>query len=223
MPEHSATKRAPICPLMPLIAPGLSFSCLQCTPDSLPSNILEQLGSWVAQNSTLLEGEPAGHAVLCAVCVASPAAPGCMWQRSACLRGFSFWPCWPPCCHRQLRFATALRPSAGATRPGCVQVALSALLSSEEAAGLSANFAGMVEGMASGSLGGARTSVLAQLDGQAALVDSNNRQLARLDLEGSAAILPQVRAWCESALHAIPQSLAAAAAAVGVWTAHQLQ
>lgn len=113
----------------------LCVKLFNCTPDSLPSNILEQLGSWVAQNSTLLEG---------------------------------------------------------ATRPGCVQVALSALLSSEEAAGLSANFAGMVEGMASGSLGGARTSVLAQLDGQAALVDSNNRQLARLDLEGSAAILPQI-------------------------------
>ena len=57
---------------MPLSTAGLSRSCLQCTPDSLPSNILEQLGSWVAQNSTLLEGEPAGHAVRCAVCVHAP-------------------------------------------------------------------------------------------------------------------------------------------------------
>lgn len=75
-----------------------------------------------------------------------------------------------------------------------MQVALTALLTSQEASTLSANFAGMVERLSSSSLGGARTSVLAQLDGQAALVDSNNRQLARLDLERSGAVMPQVRA-----------------------------
>ena len=100
-----------------------------------------------------------------------------------------------------------------------MQVALSALLSSQEAAGLSANFAGMVEGMAAGSLGGVRTSVLAQLDGQAALVDSNNRQLARLDLEGSAAILPQVRAGHESAPHTIP-SISGRHPACCPWSLH---
>lgn len=62
----------------------------------------------------------------------------------------------------------------------------------------------MVERLAAGSLGGVRTSVLAQLDGQAALVDSNNRQLARLDLEGSAAVMPQVRAGLAAeAWHAV--------------------
>lgn len=74
-----------------------------------------------------------------------------------------------------------------------MQVTLSALMSGQEAAALSASFAGVVQRLASGGLGGAQTSVLGQFDGQAALVDSHERQLARLDLEGSAAMRPEVR------------------------------
>lgn len=72
---REARMAAPVCLVWHLTAAALpcSAACLQCTPDSLPSNILDQLGSWVAQNSTLLEGEPAAPAVafLCAACIAA--------------------------------------------------------------------------------------------------------------------------------------------------------
>lgn len=60
--EAASVPRCPdSCPL-----PLACRCCLQCTPDSLPSNILDQLGSWVAQNSTLLEGASAAPAVVVA-------------------------------------------------------------------------------------------------------------------------------------------------------------
>ncbi|KAL4451665.1 hypothetical protein ABPG75_007327 [Micractinium tetrahymenae] len=114
---------------------SLSLKLFNCTPDRLPSNILEQLEKWMVQNTSLLEG---------------------------------------------------------ATRPGCVHLSVSALMSGAEFAALSESFTGMVQRLASGGLGGVRTSILAQLDGHAALLDESQEQLLQLDLAASAGVAPEL-------------------------------
>lgn len=77
-------------------------------------------------------------------------------------------------------------------RPGCVQLSVSALLSGQEATALSASFERLVQRLGACGLGSVRTSILAQLDGQAVLLDASKRQVASLDLGASRAAAPAI-------------------------------
>lgn len=174
----------------------------QCTPENLPKNILEQLEQWMVQNSSLLEGE---------CCMGGWGGDGTLeWVWAArgrqLLRGFcAVLGCCslaayaglahtllPPCLTLPCRPLLTPPPVAGATRPGCVQISVSALMSGHEAAELSASFAAMVQRLSTCGLGAVQTSVLAQLDGQAALLDGEKRQVAMLDLAASAEVAPAI-------------------------------
>lgn len=83
---------------------------------------------------------------------------------------------------------------AGSSRPGCVQLGVSALITGAELQQLRGSFRGMVQQLASTGLGcGLQTGILGQLDGQAVLVDAGGSEVAVLDLKSSGAAAPQVR------------------------------
>lgn len=77
-------------------------------------------------------------------------------------------------------------------RPGCVQLSVSALLSGQEASALSASFDRLVERLGACGLGSVRSSILAQLDGHAVLLDAGKRRVATLDLSASPAAAPAI-------------------------------
>ena len=87
---------------------------------------------------------------------------------------------------------------AGGSRPGCVQVSASALLSAAEAAQVSAAFEELVQRLSQDSApqgdgGGAPPTILGHFGSKAVLVDGQRRSTTAMDVSGSSHVMPQVQ------------------------------